>query len=119
MDFSLTLVNKRIFDYYAANPHVDFLEVNLRMIDLMEMVKGSQSETVTKNQTAEILDHVRVLTQQRDTNQDQLLRKLQDYNQLFVDNMTLRINNDTTQNINRQTDIFTCKLHDLLKEGII
>jgi hypothetical protein len=117
MDFALTLVNKRIFDYYAANPHVDFLEVNLRMIDLMEMVKGSQSETVTKSQTAEILEHVRVMTQQRDINHDQLLRKLQDYNQLFVDNMTLRINNDTNQNINRQTDVFTCKLHDLLKEA--
>jgi len=117
MDFSLTLVNERIFNYYAANPNVDILEVNLRMIDLMEMVKGNQSESVTKNQTAEILEHVRVMTQNRDTNQDQLLRKLQDYNQLFVDNMTLRINNDTNQNINRQTDIFTSKLHDLLKEA--
>ena len=99
-NYIMVLNNKRIHEYYANNPHLNFETVNLLMLDFLDQVQGDHTKIVTQTQTTEILDLVRTLTHTASTSNNDLLVKVQACNQTFVEHLKLRQASDTTQLVN-------------------
>ena len=122
----MTLNNKIIFEYYAANPHLNFEAINLNIIGLLDQMQSDHTKIITQNQTTEILECVRNLNHKSDhqafqlktlqQHGDNVLTKLHEYNHTFVDNVKVCLANNTNQEIKQVTDTFVDKIARLLPQ---
>lgn len=110
---TLTLTNKRVYDFYAANPHISFESMNLVLLDLIEQLHNDISKVSAATATAEILACVREIHNGVSTLGDTLALKLHDTNKSFIETTKLVIGMASSENadkitqlLNRNTDTF-------------
>jgi hypothetical protein len=110
---TLTLTNKRVYDFYTANPHISFESMNLVLLDLIEQLHNDISKVSAATATAEILACVREIHNGVSTLGDTLALKLHDTNKSFIETTKLVIGMASSENadkitqlLNRNTDTF-------------
>jgi len=126
MAYSITLNNQTIFEYYAANPHLNIEAINLQIIGLFGQVLGEQNKVVTQNQTSEILDYVRHLKSQSEhqtqkiqalqVHGDNFALKMHETNHAFVENLKLSLANNATQDFKHMIETFVDKITVLMPQ---
>ena len=110
---TLTLTNKRVYDFYTANPHISFESMNLVLLDLIEQLHNDISKVSAATATAEILACVREIHNGVSTLGDTLALKLHDTNKSFIETTKMVIGMASSENadkitqlLNRNTDTF-------------
>jgi len=116
---TLTLTNKRIHDFYAANPHISFESMNLVLLDLIEQLHNDISKLSAATATAEILSCVREIHTGMASLGDALTVKLHDHNKTFIETTKLVIGMASSENadkitqlLNRNTDAFIERINN-------
>ena len=103
----LTIHNQKIIDFYKNNPHIDFENVNLLVIDLLDSLLNQNSQNMMSSVNSQILSRVSELcshfTQINkfvDGFDDRLLRslslKFQDIKKEYMDDFKQIICNDSS-----------------------
>jgi hypothetical protein len=101
-NFITTINNKRIYDFYNANPSISIESINLIILDLLEEINADMSKVFTNSKLGEILENVKDMKGYIHSFNDNLSTKLQEHNKLFIDNIKLIVNsstNDTTDRV--------------------
>lgn len=116
---TLTLTNKRIHDFYMANPHISFESMNLVLLDLIEQLHNDISKLSAATATAEILSCVREIHTSMASLGDTLTVKLHDHNASFIETTKLVIGMASSENadkitqlLNRNTDAFIERMNN-------
>jgi len=116
---TLTLTNKRIHDFYTANPHISFESMNLVLLDLIEQLHNDISKLSAATATAEILSCVREIHTGMASLGDALTVKLHDHNKTFIETTKLVIGMASSENadkitqlLNRNTDAFIERMNN-------
>ena len=84
MEYSITLSNKRIYDFYNDNKHLDIEETNLLFIDVIEKLLDDSRTELNDSITRQLLDNVKTLHKQINTFQESFTKIQSDINMNFV-----------------------------------
>lgn len=114
----LSVNNKRLYDFYTANPHINFESMNLVLLGFLEPLNNDISKLSNLTATGEILNCVKDIRQGMVTLGDSLVLKLHDHNKNFIETTKLVIGMASNENadkiiqlLNRNTDSFIDKLN--------
>ena len=105
--------NKRIFDYYNANPNVNIESMNLVLLDFMEQIGNDMTRLLNNNATGEILNSVREIKKQISSINDNMILKLHEHNISFLETTKMVIGMSSNENtdkiiqlLNKNTESF-------------
>jgi len=120
----ISLSNKRIVDYYNANPNINIESMNLILLDFMEQLGNDMTKILSNTVFGEILKNVTDIKQQVISLNDNFSIKLQEHNKSFLETTKLVIgvasseNTDKiTQLLNRNTDSFIERLNSTIPKS--
>jgi hypothetical protein len=120
----ISLSNKRIVDYYNANPNINIESMNLILLDFMEQLGNDMTKILSNTVFGEILKNVTDIKQQVISLNDNFSLKLQEHNKSFLETTKLVIgmasNENTdkiTQLLNRNTDSFIERLNSSIPKS--
>lgn len=84
MENTITITNKKIFDFYNDNKHLDIEETNLLFIDVIEKLLDNSRTELNNTITRQLLDNVKTLHKQINTFQESFTKIQSDININFV-----------------------------------
>jgi hypothetical protein len=96
-NYITTINNKRIYDFYNANPNISIETINLIVLDLIEEINTDMSKVFNNTKLGEILENVKDMKKQVNLFNDNLSTKIQDHNKTFVETFKLIINNASNE----------------------
>ena len=115
---SLTINNKRLHDFYSANPHINFEAMNLILLGVLEQLNNDISKLSNLTATGEILSCVKDIKHGLATISDSVVLNLNDHNARFLETTKLVIGMASSENtdkiiqlLNRNTDSFIERLN--------
>ena len=117
-NFVIKFSNKRIFDYYNANPNINIESMNLILLDFMEQLGNDMTKIISNTVFGEILNNVKDIKQQVISLKDSLALRLQEHNKSFIETTKLVIGMASNENtdkisqlINKNTETFIEKIN--------
>ena len=117
-NYTLSVSNKRLHDFYSANPHIGFEAMNLILLGLLEPLNSDIGKLTHLTATGEILNYVKEIKLGVASLSDSVALKLDVHNRNFLETTKLVIgaaSNDNTDKIvqilNRNTDTFIEKIN--------
>ena len=112
-NYLISFNNKRIYDFYNANPNINPESMNLILLDILEQLSTDISKIFVNTKLGEINENVKELKSTMNSFRDGLAVKLTEHNKNFIDTFKLVIentNNDNndkiTQLMNKNIDMF-------------
>ena len=129
---TITIRNKKVFDFYAAHPHINIESMNLALVDILEGLTSRVDATATTvdgtvaSQLLSGLSDVRGemarLHETRKHVSADIAAKMADMKQDYVDNIRLIVSNNTTDMlfplIKQNTDSLVDKTQLLLSSTV-
>ena len=106
-NFVTTISNKRIYDFYNANPNINIETINLIISDLIEEINTDMSKVFSNTKIGEILENVKDMKKQINSFNDNLSIKLQDHNKSFIDTFKLIIGNASNESNEKIVNMLT------------
>ena len=130
-EYTLSVSNKRIHDFYQNNPNLNFEAMNLLLLDFMEQMNQDLTKTLQNTIQNEILQSVRTMESNVDSlhksieNQNNsIVLKFHEINKEFLDSMKLVIDNAMNTstdklniNLDKTTDVFVSKLMTIIPQN--
>lgn len=123
-EYTLTVTNKRIWDFYNNNKAIHFEAMNLLFLDFMEKVSNDMSSTMVNTINNEILSSVKALTNTVSNFTNTIMVKLHDNNREYIDNMKLILGSTSTENmdklmaaVTRNTESFVTRITNELPKN--
>jgi hypothetical protein len=58
-DYSITVKNKKIWDFYNTNANVDFEKTNLLLVDFMETIFNNMTNDIDSNINSQLLSFMK------------------------------------------------------------
>lgn len=118
MEYNISIANRRIWEFYDRNPHINIEAINLVLLDLLEKINGDMSATLTNTINNEILTSVREIKNSVSTITNALIVKFHEINKECIDNMKLIIGLSSSDNVdkvvsalNKNADMFIGRLN--------
>jgi hypothetical protein len=119
VNYNTVINNKRIYDYYNENRHVNVETMNIILLDFMEQLGNDMTKIISNTVFGEILSNVKEIKQQVYSLNDQLTLKLQEHNKSFIESVKLVIGMASNENYDkvsqlllRNTDHFIEKINN-------
>ena len=116
--YSLIIKNKRLHDFYSANPHINFEAMNLILLGVLEQLNNDISKLSNLTATGEILNCVKEIKHGLATISDSVVLNLNEHNARFLETTKLVIGMASSENtdkimqlLNRNTDSFIERLN--------
>lgn len=114
MSYQITFENKRVWEFYQKNQHIDVEQMNVVFVELFEKIMSETNTTLNAGIANQILENIKLLqTQQQsqhalvneninkvhqDINISFVLR-LQEFKKDYIEDLKLILNNNTTDKI--------------------
>ena len=130
-EYTLSVSNKRIHDFYQNNPSLNFEAMNLLLLDFMEQMNQDLTKTLQNTIQNEILQSVRTmesnvesLHKSIENQNNSIVLKFHEINKEFLDSMKLVIDNAMNTstdklnvNLDKTTDVFVSKLMTIIPQN--
>jgi len=118
-EYTVSVNNKRLYDFYDRNKGISFEAVNLIFLDLIEKLNTDMTSAMQNTICGEILSSVKDLKGLVSSLNNSLMIKIQDINKEFVGNVKLIIENassDSTKTyiseLNKNTELFVSRINN-------
>jgi len=83
-EYIITINNKRIYEFYKENKHLEIEETNILFIDVLEKLLLQSKTELNDTITRQLLDNVKTLNKQMNSFQDSFTKIQSDINTNFV-----------------------------------
>jgi hypothetical protein len=119
--YSMTVNNKKIFDYYKKNPSVDFESMNLVLLDFMDKISHDMSKVLQNTLQGQLLQEVKDIKGQLSLFQDSILGKVSETNKSFIETLKLLLSMNSSEHsekviqlLQKHSESFIDKITNLL-----
>jgi hypothetical protein len=116
---TLTIQNKRLYNFYNSNKHIDIEAINLVFLDLIEKIHYDMSNTLTQTINSEILSSVKEIKNNVSVSTNTLIIKFHEINKEYIDNMKLIIASSSSESMDKllstlekNTEMFVVKINN-------
>jgi len=124
--YTISVKNKRLYDFYERNKGISFEAVNLIFLDLIEKINTDMTSAMQNTICGEILSSVKDLTGLVTSLNNTIMIKIQDINKEFVGSVKLIIENASTDStktyiteLNRNTELFVSRINNEIPKNNI
>jgi hypothetical protein len=114
---TITIQNKKIYDFYTSNPTINIEAMNLLLIKFIEEMGTDMSKMLYNTIQGEILNNVKEIKQELNQISTNLSSKIQQHNKDFIENIKLIMSVTSTENtekiallLNKNIDSFMERL---------
>lgn len=98
MSNTITIKNKKIYDFYTSNPTINIEAMNLLLIKFIEELGTDMSKMLTNTIQGEILNNVKEIRNELSTIGNNISLKVQEYNKQFIENIKLIMSVSSNEN---------------------
>ena len=98
MSNTITIHNKKIYDFYTSNPTINIEAMNLLLIKFIEELGTDMSKMLTNTIQGEILNNVKEIKNELSVIGNNISSKVQEYNKQFIENIKLIISVSSNEN---------------------
>jgi len=84
MDYTIAANNKDIWEFYDKNKHLNFEEMNLVLIKILEQLMETTSPSLTTNIASQLIDNMKVIQNQVSVVTEMFSKSQQDMNNSFT-----------------------------------
>lgn len=95
---TITIKNKKIYDFYTSNPTINIEAMNLLLIKFIEELGTDMSKMLTNTIQGEILNNVKEIRNELSTIGNNISLKVQEYNKQFIENIKLIMSVSSNEN---------------------
>jgi len=122
--YTLTLSNKRIYDYYKQNPSIDFESMNLVLLDFMDKINHDMSKVLQNTLQGQLLQEVKDIKGQLSSLQETLFSKISEANKSFLETIKLLLSMNSSDHsekvvhlLHKHSESFIDKMTNLLPKS--
>jgi len=112
MDYTISLTNKRIYEFYKKNDSISFETMNLLFLDFIEKLNGDLTQTINTSASLEVLGIVKELSSQvshLNSNvssiSSSISLKFHETNKDYLDNIKLLLESSSSYNSDKMSAI--------------
>lgn len=123
-DYSITINNKRIFEFYQKNPNINFEAMNLIFLDLIQNINTDMSSAMQNTIIGEILSSVKDLKTAVSSLDNAFMGKIREINKEFVGSIKLFIEGSSCDNtktyiseLTKNTELFVGRITNELPKN--
>ena len=123
-DYSITINNKRIFEFYQKNPNINFEAMNLIFLDLIQNINTDMSSAMQNTIIGEILSSVKDLKTAVSSLDNAFMGKIREINKEFVGSIKLFIEGSSSDNtktyiseLTKNTELFVGRITNELPKN--
>lgn len=116
--YSTVINNKRIWEFYNSNPHINIEAINLILLDLIEKINSDMTSTITNTINSEILSSVKEIKHDVSSITNALIVKFHEINKECIESVKLIVSSASSENtdrifsaLDRNTDTFINRLN--------
>jgi len=84
MDYTIAVNNKDVWEFYEKNKHLNFEEMNLVLIKILEQLMETTSPSLTTNIASQLIDNMKVIQNQVSVVTEMFSKSQQDMNNSFT-----------------------------------
>ena len=95
--YSITIKNKRIYDYYKSNPSISIEDMNIILLDFIENLSTDMSKLIRDTVTGQILDEVREIKVSLNQVHESIKSQMYETNKSFIQTITLLLSNTNSE----------------------
>jgi hypothetical protein len=95
---TITIQNKKIYDFYTSNPTINIEAMNLLLIKFIEELGTDMSKMLYNTIQGEILNNVKEIKQELNQISTNLSLKIQEHNKQFIENIKLIMSVNSNEN---------------------
>ena len=110
MDYTIAVKNKTIYDFYNKHPNLNFEEINIIFISILEQLFESSNPSLNTNIASQLIDNMRTLQTQVSNVTEMFSKSQSDMNTIFtikfvefkrdyIEDMKLILSHNTTDKI--------------------
>ena len=118
-DYSLTINNKKVFEFYKDNPNIDIVNMNLIIIDLINGIGSDLSSNFNNNLLHEISLSLNNLQHQNNFNKKELFSEISSLNNSFKSDIIEFLSSNQSlekQNLNQNFELYFNKIQTCLPQ---
>jgi hypothetical protein len=104
-NYNTVINNKRIYDYYNENRHVNVETMNIILLDFMEQLGNDMTKIISNTVFGEILSNVKEIKQKVYSLNDQITLKLQEHNKSYIETIKLVIGMASNENYDKVSQL--------------
>lgn len=130
-DYTISLNNKRVHDFYSNNSHIHFETMNLLLIEFLDKMNTDFATTTINTINHEILSSVKdikgnitSLNADIQSRNNAIVVKFHEINKEFVENMKNMVGNTMSTNtdklygmLDKNTDVFIAKMNEFIPKN--
>ena len=124
IDYSISINNKRIFEFYQKNPNINFEAMNLIFLDLIQNINTDMSSAMQNTIIGEILSSVKDLKTAVSSLDNAFMGKIREINKEFVGSIKLFIEGSSSDNtktyiseLTKNTELFVGRITNELPKN--
>jgi hypothetical protein len=133
MDYSITLTNKRVWDFYEQHKNINVDDMNVMFVEILEKLLNDSAASLNAGVARQLLDNVRTLQSQMNTFSDSFSKiqndlmmnftmKFSEFKKEYIDDIKMILSNNTSEKIapliERYNDILQDKTKILINDII-
>ena len=133
MDYSITLTNKRVWDFYEQHKNINVEDMNVMFVEILEKLLNDSAASLNAGVARQLLDNVRTLQSQMNTFSDSFSKiqndlmmnftmKFSEFKKEYIDDIKMILSNNTSEKIapliERYNDILQDKTKILINDII-
>jgi len=133
MDYSITLTNKRVWDFYEQHKNLNVEDMNVMFVEILEKLLNDSAASLNAGVARQLLDNVRTLQSQMNTFSDSFSKiqndlmmnftmKFSEFKKEYIDDIKMILSNNTSEKIapliERYNDILQDKTKILINDII-
>lgn len=122
--YTLTITNRRVYEYYQKNPSVDFETMNLVLLDFMEKINTDMTKVLQNTLQGQLFQEVKDIKIQLGSLQDTVYQKVQDQNKSLLETFKLLFSMNTSEHsekmallLQKHSESFVDKISSILPKS--
>ena len=123
-DYSITIKNKRIYDFYKNNPNINFEALNLLLLDFIQNINNDLSKTIQNTINQEILNSIRDIKNELSNNHQSVCIKFHELNKEYTENIKVLLQSSSSinlekinQSLEKITEHFVIKINEIIPKN--
>ena len=133
MEYSITLTNKRVWDFYEQHKNINVEDMNVMFVEILEKLFNDSAASLNAGVARQLLDNVRTLQNQMNSFSDSFSKiqndlmmnftmKFSEFKKEYIDDIKMILSNNTSEKIapliERYNDILQDKTKILINDII-
>ena len=102
-EYTMTVTNQRIYEYYKKNPTVDFESMNLVLLEFMEKINTDMTKVLQNTLQGQLFQEVKDIKGQLSSFQDTFQNRVHESNKSFLETLKLIISMNSSEHSEKMT----------------